>query len=155
MKEKILVSACLIGEHCRYDGKDNLVKEVLELTKYYDLIPICPEVSGGLKTPRIPSDIQGDKVVNKKGLDVTTQYNDGAYWASSIAQIYHIKLAILKEKSPSCGSKLIHDGSFSGKVIPGKGITTKRLEKMGVKVISEEEVPELLKFLEEKNHVSR
>lgn len=151
MKEKILVSACLIGENCRYDGKNSLNKDVLALTKYYDLIPICPEVSGGLKTPRYPSEIKDGKVINSKGKDVTDNYNDGAYWASTVARLQNIKLAILKEKSPSCGTHKIHDGSFSGKLIDGKGITTIKLEKAHIKVINEEEASLLLKECEEKN----
>ena len=150
MKEKILVSACLIGEKCRYDGKDNLCQDLLKLTKYFDLIPICPEVSGGLKIPRVPAEIQGNRVVTKKGFDVTSNYQDGAYWASSIVSMFKIKLAVLKERSPSCGSKKIHAGKFDGTLIDGKGITTQKIKKMGVKVISEEEVPELLKQMEEK-----
>lgn len=152
MREKILVSACLTGENCRYDGKNNYIEAVMKLSKYYDLIPICPEVNGGMKTPRAPSEIKGDNVVNIKGKNVTQFYQDGAYWACSIARIYHIKIAILKEKSPSCGSKLIHNGNFDGGVIPGKGITTTRLEKMGVKVINEQEAVELLQQLEGQEH---
>lgn len=152
MKEKILVSACLIGENCRYDGKNCLHKEIMQLAKYYDLIPICPEVSGGLKTPRLCSEIQGERVINEKGSDVTSFYRDGAYWATSIARIYQVKLAIMKEKSPSCGSKFIHNGSFDGTVIPGKGITAYQLEKMGVKVIDEDDAKELLKSLEGKQN---
>lgn len=152
MREKILVSACLTGENCRYDGKNNRNDSVMKLAKYYDLIPICPEVNGGMKTPRAPSEIKGDKVVSITGKDVTQFYNDGAYWACSIARIYHIKLAVLKEKSPSCGCKLIHNGLFDGKVIPGKGITVRKLEQMGVKVIDEDDVIDLLKQLEQKKH---
>lgn len=148
MKEKILISACLIGENCRYDGKNCLKKDLLSLSKYYDMIPICPEVSGGMKTPRFPSEIKNGSVINSKGKDVTDFYHDGAYWASSIVRIYNIKLAILKERSPSCGVHLIHNGNFDGKVIEGKGITTQRLEKLGVKVINEEEALNLLKELE-------
>lgn len=151
MKEKILVSACLIGENCRYDGKNTLTKEIRDLAKYYDLIPICPEVSGGLKTPRHPAEIVNGKVVTIKGRDVSDNYHDGAYWASSIVRMYHIKLAILKERSPSCGVHQIYDGSFSGKLIAGKGITTRKLESLGVKVINEDEAKELLKSLEERN----
>jgi uncharacterized protein YbbK (DUF523 family) len=146
-KEKVLVSACLIGENCRYDGKNQSVPEVLALTEFYDLIPICPEVSGGMKIPRFPSEIQGEKVINKEGKDVTDFYEAGAYWAASICQIYHIRLAILKEDSPSCGAHEIHDGSFTDKKIPGKGITARRLEKIGVKVMDEKEAKELLKTL--------
>jgi uncharacterized protein YbbK (DUF523 family) len=149
-KEKVLISACLLGEKCRYDGLAKEVKGIINLTKYYDLIPVCPEVSGGLKTPRTPSEIKDNKVISKTGKDVTENYLNGAYWASSICNIYHIKLAILKEDSPSCGSHFIHDGSFSGKKIPGKGMTTRKLEKQGIKVINEEEALALLKQLESK-----
>lgn len=148
MKEKILVSACLIGEICRYDKKDLKNSSVLKLTKYYDLIPICPEISGGLKTPRRPSEIQGDKVVTDKGRDVTDNYHDGAYWASQIVRMYHIRLAIMKEKSPSCGVHSIYDGTFTGKLIEGSGITSRKLKSMGVKVINEDEAKELLTKLE-------
>ncbi len=148
MKEKILVSACLVGENCRYDGKNQKSSDILKLTKYYDLIPMCPEVSGGLKTPRRPSEIQGTKVVMDNRRDVTDNYHDGAYWASQIVRMYHIRLAILKEKSPSCGVHLIYDGTFSGKTIEGKGITTRKLESMGVKVINEDEARQLLSQLE-------
>lgn len=150
MKEKVLVSSCLIGEKCRYDGKDNKKDNVLKLTKYFDLIPICPEVNGGLKIPRTPSEIKDNKVISKTGQDVTEFYNNGAYLAETISRLYNIKLAILKEKSPSCGSKFIHDGNFNGNLIKGQGITTRRLEKLGVRVISEEEVDDLLKELESK-----
>jgi uncharacterized protein YbbK (DUF523 family) len=155
MKEKVLISACLIGENCRYDGTNKLQKELLKLAKYYDLIPICPEVSGGLKTPRHPSEIKDGKVFNQKGRDVTDQYHDGAYWALSIIRLYHIRLAIMKEDSPSCGVHHIYDGSFTGKKIDGQGITTRRLVENRVKVINETEALELLKSLEEKQNTSK
>lgn len=144
MKELILVSACLVGEKCRYDGKCLKNEDVLNLTKYFDLIPICPECSGGLKTPRVPAEIKDDKVITQDGKDVTSSYQDGAYWAQSIASIYKIKLAILKENSPSCGTHFIHDGTFSGKLVEGKGITVKKLESLNVKCISEDQVKELM-----------
>ena len=155
MKEKVLISACLIGENCRYDGTNKLQKELLKLAKYYDLIPICPEVSGGLKTPRHPSEIKDGKVFNQKGRDVTDQYHDGAYWALSIIRLYHIRLAIMKEDSPSCGVHHIYDGSFTGKKIDGQGITTRRLVENRVKVINETEALALLKSLEEKQNTSK
>lgn len=151
MREKILVSACLIGENCRYDGKNSSNQFVLALAKYYDIIPICPEVSGGLKTPRYPSEIKDGKVINSKGRDVTDNYHDGAYWATSIVRMYHIKLAIMKENSPSCGTHQIYDGTFTNKKIPGSGITTKKLIQAGVKVINEDEAKQLLDELEKKD----
>lgn len=150
MKEKVLISACLIGENCRYDGKSKKVAEILDLAKYYDLIPICPEVSGGLKVPRSPSEIQGNKVMMKNGRDVTGNYHDGAYWAYSICSLYHIKLAILKEKSPSCGVHYVHNGKFDGGLVEGMGITSQKLSSHGVKVINEEEAIALLHQLESK-----
>ena len=142
-KEIILISACLLGQNCRYDGKSKPVSELFKLKEFYDLIPVCPEVLGSLKTPRIPAEIQGDKVITQNNKDVTENYHNGAYWASSVCRMKNIKLAVLKEKSPSCGVHLIHDGSFSGKTIPGQGITTQKLLKQGIKVINEEEAVEL------------
>mgnify|MGYP000856608403 CR=1 FL=1 len=148
-KEKILVSACLLGNKVRYDGASKEVKGIVNLAKYYDLIPICPELSGGLKIPREPSEIMPDgSVYSKSGKDVTQNYLDGAYWAGAVTSLYHVKLAVLKERSPSCGSHVIHDGSFTDKVIPGMGITARRLTKMGVKCIDEEEALALLQELD-------
>lgn len=152
MKEKILISACLLGQKVRYDGKSKEVKGLIELTKYYDLIPMCPECSGGLKIPRVPSEIVNDKVLSKSGRDVTSNYNDGAYMASTICRLYHIKLAVLKERSPSCGTHFIHDGSFTDKVIEGQGITARKLTSMGVKCINEDEALALLESLKKENH---
>lgn len=150
MKERILISACLLGENCRYDGKNNAIPELMKLTKYFDLIPICPEVNGGMKIPRRPSEIQGDRVINDKGQDVTDYYENGAYLAETIARVKNVHLAILKENSPSCGSKKIHNGKFDGGKIDGKGITASRLEHIGVKVMNEEEGLALLKEYESK-----
>lgn len=145
---KVLVSACLLGESCRYDGKSKEVPEIRRLAKYYTLLPICPEVLGGLNSPRDPSEIVKDRVLSAKGRDVTENYQNGAYWASALARLQKVRLAILKDRSPSCGSTEVHDGSFTGKVLPGKGITTIRLEKEGVLVLNEEEGKRVLELLE-------
>lgn len=150
MKETILISACLLGQNVRYDGKTKEVKGLIELTRYYNVIPMCPELSGGLKIPRDPSEIVGDKVLSKRGRDVTDYYNDGAYLAATICKMKNVRLAILKERSPSCGTHFIHDGSFTDKVIPGKGITVRRLEAMGVRCLNEDEGLALLASLKEK-----
>lgn len=143
--EKILISACLIGEKCRYDGHTNYTPKFKDLLEKYDLIPFCPEVAGGLSTPRNPSEIQKDGTVKmNNGRDVTRQYNTGAEKALDICLALNIKIAILKDRSPSCGSKTIHDGSFSGKTIEGEGITTQLLKRKGIKVISEDEIDTLL-----------
>ena len=152
-KEKALISACLIGERCRYDGKTKKVEGILGLAKYYDLIPICPEREGGLKIPRDPSEIQKDgSVKTQSGKDVTENYKNGAWWARSIAEVYNVKLAILKENSPSCGVHSIHTGLFDGGKIPGQGITAETLSKHGIKCINEDEARELLKSLDDKKN---
>lgn len=142
--EKILISACLIGDNTTYEGKNNLIPEYKALLEKYELVPFCPEVEGGLKIPRAPSEIKGDKVINKKGIDVTKEYLLGANKALAICEYLGIKIAILKENSPSCGSSYIYDGSFSHKLIPGKGTTTSLLVSKGIKVYSENNYLELL-----------
>ncbi len=142
MKKSILVSACLLGEACRYDGKSKPCERVIALKDTYNLIPICPEVMGGLPTPRIPSEICGERVMMKDGRDVTENYNRGALTALGIARENACTVAILKEKSPSCGSGLIHNGLFDGGLVAGDGITTQLLKKEGIRVLGESEITE-------------
>lgn len=136
----ILVSACLLGVACRYDGKSKPYAPVIELMGKYNLIPFCPEVIGGLSTPRPPSEIVGDKVLNNLSQDVTPQYTIGARETLRIAKLYNCKYAILKEKSPSCGSGLIHNGKFDGGLITGEGITARLLKENGITVLGETEI---------------
>ena len=144
VKMKILVSACLLGEPCRYDGKSKPCEAVLQLAKEHTLFPVCPEVLGGLPTPRIPSERQSDgRVKNAAGEDVTVAYQRGAQESLRIAQAEGIKLAILKERSPSCGCSKIYDGSFSKRLTDGKGTTAELLQKHGVRVIGESELEKL------------
>ncbi len=141
MKEKCLVSACLLGIRCRYDGKSKPNKEVIELKTRFDFIPVCPEQLGGLPTPRFKSEIRSDgRVINEKGEDWTEHFIRGAEEVLNIARMLNIKKAILKERSPSCGVNEIYDGTFRGKRMRGKGITTRLLEEKGIEVISEEEL---------------
>lgn len=142
--EKILISACLVGEKCKYNGGDNKNPLIEKLLEKYELIPFCPEVEGGLSTPRDPAEIQLDRVKTEKGRDVTFQYNRGADLASNICLYLNIKVAILKETSPSCGVNEIYDGTFKRKKIKGSGVTAKRLKLMGVRVISENEIEDFL-----------
>lgn len=135
-KEKILVSSCLLGLNCRYDGGNNYSKEVEEFLKNYEVIPICPEIMGGLPTPRTPSERQADRVINKEGKDVTEQYEKGARECLFLAQKYDGKKALLKLRSPSCGSKEIYDGTFSHTIIEGDGVTAELFKKNGIEVIS-------------------
>lgn len=136
MKEKILVSACLIGTNCKYSGGNNYSEEVMEFLKDYEIIPICPEQLGGLPTPRPASEIIGDKVMNNEGTDVTSNYQKGAEEALKIAKLLGIKKALLKAKSPSCGNGKIYDGTFSGILTTGDGITTKLLKENNIEVIT-------------------
>ena len=140
----ILVSACLLGVSCRYDGNSCEVEAVKELSKYCTLIPICPEQMGGLPTPRYPSEIVGDKVINQVGIDVTNEYVKGAHIALEYALLNDVKYALLKAKSPSCGSGQIYDGTFSKTLINGDGICAKLLKENGIEVYSEENINELL-----------
>ena len=138
--EIILVSACLLGTNCKYNGKNNKNDKVLEYIKDKYVIPICPEVFGGLSTPRIASEIKGDKVINKEGKDVTKYFIDGAYKTLDIAKTLNIKKAILKQKSPSCGCGKIYDGTFNNIIINGNGITTKLLKDNNIEVLTEDDI---------------
>ena len=142
--DKILVSACLLGEKTTYLGGDNRQDYLTELNRYYDLVPFCPEVEGGLPTPRKPSEQKSASVYMDDGTDVTSAFNEGAYKATAICSFLGIRLAILKERSPSCGVHQIHDGRFKGNLIPGEGVTTAALRRMGVRVYNEEEGIQLL-----------
>lgn len=143
--EKVLISACLVGDNVKYDGGNNKTPLLDELLKEFELVPFCPEVEGGLNIPRDKSERLGDKVITEKGRDVTRQYSFGAEMAYNICLYLGIKVAILKETSPSCGVHEIYDGRFTHKKIMGKGYTTQYLEQKGIKVISENEIEALLK----------
>ena len=142
--EKILISACLVGDKTRYDGKSNYHPLVKQLLEKYELVPFCSEVEGGLSIPRKPSEIVKDKVINKDGKDVTRNYVSGAQKALNICKYLDIKIAILKDGSPACGVHEIHDGNFKGRKIKGMGVTASLLSKSGIKVISEDEIETLL-----------
>lgn len=139
--ESILVSACLLGVSCKYSGGNNLCPAVAALKDRYQLIPICPEVMGGLSTPRPPAERQGDRVINKEGTDVTEQYKRGAEEAAKLGSLFGCRLAVLKSRSPSCGCGVIYDGTFTGTRIPGDGVTVQHLKALGYTVFSEEELP--------------
>lgn len=134
---KLLASACLLGINCKYNGKNNKNNKILELLKDHDLIPVCPEILGGLPIPRIPSEIQNNKVITKDGRDVTKEYQKGAEETLKIAKLYDCEIAILKEKSPSCGCGKIYDGTFTTNLISGDGITARLLKENNIKIIGE------------------
>lgn len=142
--KKLLCSACLLGEPCRYDGKSKPTERISELQSKYILIPVCPEVLGSLKTPRLPCEIQEKKVICSDGNDLTEAYIRGAEITLSVAKKENISIALLKEKSPSCGVHFRYDGSFRGKLISGKGITAALLTENGIDVFSENELDQLL-----------
>lgn len=134
----IIVSACLVGINCRYDGGNNANQKAIEMVNKGFAIPVCPEQLGGLTTPRIPAEIIKNKVINKNGEDVTGYFKKGARETLQIAKLANCRKAILKQSSPSCGYGKIYDGTHTGKIIVGKGITAKLLEANGIKIITEE-----------------
>ena len=138
--EKIIVSACLLGIPCRYDGKSKPDKRVMALMDKYDLVPECAEELGGLNTPRPPAEIVGNRVINCEGADVTEQYSIGALRVLEIAREKGCKIAVLKSKSPSCSNSCVYDGSFTRTLRQGRGICADLLIKNGIRVINEEEI---------------
>ncbi len=142
---KIMVSACLMGDNVKYNGSNNINNELINNLKDYEVIKICPEVLGGLSIPRNPSEIKNEKVINKEGIDVTEYFNNGAIKTLDIAKKEHIKIAILKENSPSCGSNYIYDGTFTNKKINGRGITAKLLNENNIIVLNENNYQKYLK----------
>ena len=152
MKKTILVSSCLLGCKVRFDGTAKALskEQLLILEKRFNVVGVCPEVLGGLPCPRQPSEISNDrKVLTKSGQVLSTFFFKGAHGALNICKNYGIQLAVLKSKSPSCGFGKIYDGTFSGRLINGNGITTDLLLKNGVKVINESELDAWLKTVKE------
>ncbi len=135
-----IVSACLAGINCNYKNEAKPSQKVIELVKQGKAIPVCPEQLGGLTTPRTPAEQKDNKVFTKDGEDVTFQFEKGAKEALKIAKLANCDEAILKSKSPSCGSGKIYDGTFSGKLIDGDGVFVKILKKNNIKVLTEDEI---------------
>jgi len=133
-------SACLLGIKCRYNGKGKPNKKVIKLSKKEALIPVCSEQMGGLSTPRETAEKKKGKVITKSGKDVTLNFKKGAREVLKIAKLLGIKKAILKQRSSSCGCGKIYDGTFSGKVIKGDGVTAALLKRNSIKVIGEEDL---------------
>jgi uncharacterized protein YbbK (DUF523 family) len=136
----IIVSACLAGLHCRYDGGEKTNEIVTRLVVEGKAIPLCPEQLGGLSTPRLPAEIRGEQVVRRDGADVTAEFQYGAQESLKIVLLCGAKKAILKAKSPSCGCGKIYDGSFSGTVIAGDGIFAALCKENGIDVKTEEDL---------------
>ena len=136
---KIMVSACLLGCSCRYDGQSKADERVLCLKERHTLIPVCPEQLGGLSTPRLPAEIRGEKVIRRDGADVTKEYTRGACEALGLYELLSCDAAILKARSPSCGKACIYDGTFSGTLTDGNGITAALFAGKGIPVFTEDE----------------
>jgi uncharacterized protein YbbK (DUF523 family) len=142
-KEKILVSACFLHLGYKYNGEANINERVLKLQEKYEFILICPEVFGGLPTPRVPSEIVGNKVMNSIGEDVTEAFTKGARMALDLAIKHGCRKAILKAKSPSCGKGKVYDGTFSHTTTIGHGVAAKLLMDNGIVVFTEDELEKL------------
>lgn len=149
-KEKILISACLIGENVKYDGGNNAlhVKVIEQWREEGVLVPLCPEVLGGLSVPRFPCEVVvgENRVVNKIGTDVTDAFLKGAKESLRIAKAEGVCMAILKARSPSCGKDIIYDGTFTSTRVNDSGITCKFLQRSGIAVFSEEELEKAQDF---------
>jgi len=135
MKMKIAVSACLMGENCKYNGGNNYSEKVIEFVKGHEVIPICPEVLGGLPTPRESSEIVNGTVRHKDGSSVDEEFRKGAKLALDIVLKNNVDMVILQSRSPSCGVNTVYDGTFTGKLIPGEGVFAELLRKHNIKVI--------------------
>lgn len=143
----VLVSRCLLGINCRYDGDNNEIKNLKEKFPHINFIDICPEVDGGMETPRKPCEIKNKKVLNIEGENKTKFFKKGAKIALKKAKDKNVKVALLKSKSPSCGKDLIYDGSFSNTLIKSHGITCKILSDYGIVVFSEKELDDFQSFI--------
>lgn len=139
-KMKIMVSACLLGENCKYNGGNNKNEKVLKYIEGHEIVPVCPEVMGGLPTPRIPSEIFENLVINREGHIVDQEFRKGAKEAFEIAMSEQVDLVILKAKSPSCGTKQIYDGTFSKTLIDGQGIFASMLFEGGIPFKDEDDI---------------
>ncbi len=150
MKNRKLISACLLGVKCCYDGKSKPCPRAINLFKQGRVIPVCPEQLGGLSTPRIPSEIKGGngdkvlrgkaRVISKKGIDVTENFAKGAREALKIAKLFDVKEFIAKSKSPSCGLGKTYDGTFSNTLVRGDGVTVALFKKNRIKVKTENDL---------------
>ena len=145
MKETLLISACLLGVNCKYNGGNNYTPLVEQLKEHYELVPVCPECFGGLPIPHEPSERVGDRVLSKSGGDVTAAFRRGAEKTLEAARKHAVTRAVLKERSPSCGCSAIYDGTFTGTVVPGDGVAAALLLEHGVAIYGESRIGELLK----------
>ena len=137
---KYLVSACLLGHNCKYNGGNNDNAAVRVFLQDKDYCVFCPERASGLPAPRLPSEIRGDKVYSKAGDDVTAEFRAGAEKTLAFCKRQGVTHAVLKARSPSCGVHAVYDGSFAGKVVPGMGVTARLLAENGIELMDEEDI---------------
>ncbi len=140
---KLLISACLLGLPCRYDGGAKRLEGIGALLERHECVPVCPEQLGGLPTPRPPAECREGRVFTREGADVTAEFERGAQAALELARLFGCEAALLKERSPSCGCGVIHDGSFSGGLTAGDGVTAVLLKVKGIPVYGESRLEEL------------
>ncbi len=139
---KVMVSACLLGENCKYSGGNNRSEQLLSILAGHEVIPVCPEVLGGLPVPRIPAEIADGLVINREGISVDAEFRRGASAALDIAMLENVDLIVLQPRSPSCGVGMIYDGKFSGKLIPGNGIFAAMAADAGFRVVNADDLTE-------------
>jgi uncharacterized protein YbbK (DUF523 family) len=139
---KVMVSACLLGDNCKYSGGNNRSEQLLSILAGHEVIPVCPEMLGGLPVPRIPAEIVDGIVTNRKGISVDAEFRRGAAAALDIARFKEVDLIVLQPRSPSCGLGMIYDGTFSGKLIPGNGIFASLAVDAGFRVINADDLAE-------------
>ncbi len=151
-KIKLLISACLVGENVKYNGGNNLLNDLVKLSDIFELVPVCPEVLGGMTIPRLPSEIIQTnplKIINEYDIDMTPHFIDGAVQTEFIASKYDIKIALLKANSPSCGNEMIYDGNFNGTLVEGSGVTANLLKQKGIKVFNENQLEQLYAYIKQ------
>lgn len=137
---KVLVSACLLGENCKYNGTNNYNEIIVEFIRGHEVIAVCPEVLGGLSVPRKPAEIVDGMIMTEEGISVNKEFHEGAALALKQALNGKIDMAILQSRSPSCGVNQIYDGTFSGKLIEGQGVFAEMLRGAGIKVVDAEDI---------------
>jgi len=137
---KVLVSACLLGENCKYNGGNNRNEKVLAFLRGHEAVPVCPEVLGGLPTPRTPAEIVDGVVTDRDGRNVDREFRRGAALALELARREGVELAVLQPRSPSCGARQVYDGTFSGRKIDGQGVFARLLRKDGFHILEPEDL---------------
>ena len=140
---KIAVSACLLGENCKYSGGNNKNEAVLKFVEGKEVIPVCPEVAGGLPTPRVPVELVNGMAINRDGINVDKEFRLGVERILNKLENEDVELVILQPRSPSCGTKQIYDGTFTGNLISGQGMLAKALIEKGYKVVEPDELEHL------------